>query len=106
MVIKKLHKLFCRLIDEKEAGKYRKRKVFISGSAYSVPNPEKIPGLMKEFVAKMNKIRQDYHPVEFAGVVHKELVFIHPFVDGNGRVARLLMNLILLQDGYLSIVLQ
>ena len=48
----------------------------------------------------MNVIRKEKHPVEFAALFHKEFVFIHPFIDGNGRVARLLMNLILLQENY------
>ena len=98
--VKNLHKLFYGFIDTKEAGKYRKRKVFISGSQYSVPAPEKVPGLMKKFIEDMDYIRKDIHPVKFAALVHKEFVFIHPFVDGNGRVARLLMNLVLLQEGY------
>ena len=45
-------------------------------------------------------LKKKYHPVVFSALVHKEFVFIHPFVDGNGRVSRLLMNLTLLQEGY------
>ena len=97
--IKKLHKLFYNRIDEKKAGKYRTEKVIISGSKYSLPGPEKINSLMCEFVTKMGKVK-NMHPVEYAAIAHKELVFIHPFIDGNGRVARLLMNLILLQKSY------
>ena len=98
--IKKLHKLFYKRIGEKEAGKYRKEKVFISGSQYSLPAPEKVPLLMEKFVDGLKKLAKNYHPVEYAALAHKEFVFIHPFIDGNGRVARLLMNLILLQKGY------
>lgn len=98
--IRKLHKLFYHRIDEARAGRYRKEKVFISGSQYSLPGPEKIPDLMKGFITGMSDAVKSLHPVEYSASRHKELVFIHPFVDGNGRVARLLMNLILLQRGY------
>lgn len=55
---------------------------------------------MKKFVAKIPTLKKKYHPVEVAALIHKELVDIHPFVDGNGRTARLLMNLSLFQAGY------
>ena len=98
--IKKLHKLFYYRIDEAKAGKYRKGKVFISGSRYPLPGPEKVAELMKEFMGRLNELEKKSHPVEYSAIAHKDLVFIHPFIDGNGRVARLLMNLILLQNGY------
>jgi Fic family protein len=98
--IKKLHKLFYLRINGVKAGKYRKEKVFVSGSKYPLPSPEKVSELMQEFIGKIKDIEKKYHPVEYSAIAHKELVFIHPFVDGNGRVARLLMNLILLQKGY------
>lgn len=98
--IKKLHKLFYHRINEGKAGKYRKEKVFISGSRYSLPGPEKVSELMEKFVGRVKDIEKKSHPVEYSAIAHKELVFIHPFIDGNGRVARLLMNLILLQKGY------
>jgi Fic family protein len=98
--IKKLHKLFYYRIDETQAGRYRKERVFISGSQYSLPGPEKVPDLMKDFIASMNDAAKSLHPVEYSAAAHKGFVFIHPFVDGNGRVARLLMNLILLQKEY------
>lgn len=98
--IKKLHKLFYHRIDEAKAGKYRKEKVFISGSKYPLPSPEKVPELMKEFINRVKDIEKKSHPVEYLAIAHKDFVFIHPFIDGNGRVARLLMNLMLLQKGY------
>jgi len=98
--IKKMHRLFYYRIDKNKAGKYRKTKLFITGSKYPLPLPEKVPGLMKEFISGLAGLRKELHPVRFAALAHKEFVFIHPFVDGNGRVARLLMNLILLQEGY------
>ena len=52
---------------------------------------------MDEFIAWLNKNENKLHPVTLAAEVHKRFVFIHPFIDGNGRVARLLMNLILIK---------
>lgn len=97
--IKKLHKLFYHRIDENKAGEYRKERVFISGSKYALPAPEKVSALMGTFIKDIKETAKK-HPVEYSAIAHKELVFIHPFVDGNGRVGRLLMNLILLQTGY------
>lgn len=100
--IKSLHKLFFQAIDEKQAGKYRRRNVIISGSEYNdkIPAPSELSKSMKDFVTDMMIKRQELHPIVFAALIHKEFVFIHPFADGNGRVARLLMNLALIQVGY------
>ncbi|OGS25243.1 MAG: cell filamentation protein Fic [Elusimicrobia bacterium RIFOXYB2_FULL_48_7] len=103
--ITKLHHLFYYRIDEANAGVYRKVKAYITGSKYPLPLPEELPKLMKAFPAKLSKIRKQKHPVEFAALAHKELVFIHPFVDGNGRVSRLLMNTILMQEGYVVTII-
>ena len=75
-------------------------KAYIAGSKHPLPAPDEIPKLMKNFVATLKHRRRAKHPVELAASAHKELVFIHPFVDGNGGVGRLLMNLILLQAGF------
>lgn len=96
----RLHHLFYFRIDEENAGRYRKTRAIITGSQYSLPVPAQLPDLMNELVVSIKKLRKEKHPVEAAALAHKEFVFIHPFVDGNGRVARLLMNLILLQEGY------
>ncbi|MBU0600757.1 MAG: Fic family protein [bacterium] len=103
--ITKLHHLFYYRIDEANAGAYRKVKAYITGSKYPLPLPEELPKLMKTFPAKLIKLRKEKHPVEFAVLAHKELVFIHPFVDGNGRVSRLLMNTILMQEGYVVTII-
>lgn len=98
--VKKLHRLFYYRIDAKQAGKYRKRRVIITGTDYIPPAPDRIPDLMGSFIAGLPESRAKRHPVEFAAIIHMELVTIHPFIDGNGRAARLLMNLALLQAGY------
>jgi len=98
--VKELHRLFYYRIDAKQAGKYRKQRVIITGTDFIPPMPERIPELMKSFIARIPTSRAEHHPVEFAAILHRELVTIHPFIDGNGRAARLLMNLALFQAGY------
>jgi Fic family protein len=95
-----IHRLFYYRIDKENAGHYRKVPVVITGTEYMPPAPSKVPALMKKFVTKIPALKKKYHPVEAAALIHKELVDIHPFVDGNGRTARLLMNLALFQAGY------
>ena len=94
-----LHSLILRGIDDEHAGCYRNVTVMISGSSVVLPNPFKVPELMEEFIAWLAKART-LHPVELAAEAHYRLVTIHPFIDGNGRTARLLMNLILISHGY------
>ena len=98
--ILKLHELFYRRIDPSQAGKFRTVPVFISGSHYPLPLPEQIPVLMDKFLVWYQQNETELHPLELAALAHQKFVFIHPFVDGNGRVARLLMNLVLLRFGY------
>lgn len=98
--ILKLHHLFYRQINAEQAGHFRTVPVFISGSSYAVTPPQKIATEMGKFVSWFNKSESKTHPVEFAALVHKKFVFIHPFIDGNGRLARLLMNLSLLRNEY------
>lgn len=98
--IKELHRLFYYRIDEDQAGKYRKQKVIITGTTFIPPAPEQITALMKSFVAGIPDDRSKHHPVEYSAILHRKLVTVHPFIDGNGRAARLIMNLALLQSGY------
>lgn len=98
--ILELHRLFYSQIDKDNAGVWRKVPVFISGSHRALPAPGKVPSLMAGFVKWMAENEGRLHPVEFAALVHQKFVYIHPFVDGNGRMARLLMNLALLRAGW------
>lgn len=98
--IKTIHRLFYSQIDLEKAGDYRQERVFITGSAYPTPAPDKIPQLMSAFTRWLSQNEDKLHPVEFAAQAHKRFVLIHPFIDGNGRVARLLMNLCLIRNGY------
>lgn len=95
-----LHKLFYARIDPKTAGHYRKVGVVVSGATISFPKPAELKALMQAFVAEISGQRDILHPIAFAAWLHIRLVSIHPFIDGNGRTARLLMNLALMRAGY------
>lgn len=94
-----IHNTILRGIDDGNAGHYRSVPVRISGSEVILPNPRKVPDLMAHFIENITT-ESNLHPVELAAEAHYQLVTIHPFVDGNGRTARLLMNLILMQHGF------
>ncbi len=93
-----IHRLILAKIDDHNVGKYRNVPVRIAGSTVVLPNAAKVYDLMHEFGLWLQKFAG--HPVQYAADAHYKLVSIHPFVDGNGRTARLLMNLILIQAGY------
>jgi len=93
-----LNRFILRTIQPDDAGRYRNVMVRISGSTTVLPNAKKVPTLMEDFFVWLKNSND--HPVEKAALAHYKLVTIHPFIDGNGRTARLLMNLLLLQAGY------
>lgn len=94
-----IHKIILTSINDPAAGSYRKADVFIRGVDVEFPSPHKVPYLMKDFVKWLER-QQDAHPAKVAADAHFRLVSIHPFMDGNGRTARLIMNLILIINGY------
>ena len=99
--IKEIHSLVLHGIDRENAGKYRTVPVMISGSRHIPPQPYLINKQMEDFMIKFREMEdQKIHPILIAAYLHDELVRIHPFVDGNGRTSRLLMNLYLLRNGY------
>jgi Fic family protein len=95
-----IHEMILHGIDEANSGRYRNIAVRISGSMVVLPNPRQVPDLMDEFERWLVGSLDTLHPVEHAADAHYRLVTIHPFVDGNGRTARLLMNMILIMHGY------
>ena len=97
--ILKIHEIILDRIDKENAGIYRRVPVRISGSAVVMPNPRKVQTLMDEFFSWLEN-ETKMHAVELAGEAHYRFVTIHPFIDGNGRTARLLMNMILMMKGY------
>ena len=94
-----IHRTILAKIDDTNAGRYRSVPVRIAGSTVVLPNAMKVSDLMKGLIKWLNSPNTD-HPVKIAADGHYKLIMIHPFVDGNGRTARLLMNLLLMQGGY------
>lgn len=94
-----IHNIILNKIDDTNKGRYRNVAVRLRGSETVLPNALKVPELMEEFLIWLQSDNSD-HPVKIAADAHFKLVSIHPFVDGNGRTARLLMNLLLMQKGY------
>src|SRR5690625_510356 len=82
-----------------------KHNVIISGVSHTPPNHIEVPQLMADLIAWYNK-RNELHPLEKAVMLHSKFVNIHPFIDGNGRTSRLLMNLELIKAGYLPIIIE
>lgn len=98
--ILQLHKLVLDGIEEDFAGRYRNAQVRIMGANFIPPAGHKVPELMTEFVQQIINLNQKKNDLELAVYIHHRFVWIHPFFDGNGRTARLLMNLWLMQSGY------
>jgi len=106
-LVKKLHRLIVyKILPEDQSGEYRTKQVIIRNSqtgevTFRPPSAIEVQFLMREFIYWLNRQEKDsIHPILKAGIVHHELVRIHPFIDGNGRVARIMATLILLLGGY------
>mgnify|MGYP001614212899 CR=1 FL=1 len=106
-LIKRLHKLtVAKILPEGKCGEYRKTQVVVKNNrtlevSFRPPQANVVPGQINDLIAFINSSQQkDIHPVLKSGIVHYELVRIHPFLDGNGRVARALSTLILFLEGY------
>lgn len=95
----KIHKLLTENIL-KSAGNYRNHEVIIQGSNHIPPKPEKVSELMKKMFVWYNNNKNRFHPLEIAGLIHTKFVRIHPFTDGNGRTARIIMNFLLFKNNY------
>lgn len=104
--IKNLHQLVLKNIDTENAGRYRDVNVLISGAEHRPPNALQVPEQMAAFSAWCCNHALQLHPVERAARIHGEFVKIHPFVDGNGRTSRLLMNLELMKAGFPATVIE
>lgn len=105
--LKKLHKTVVGgILDEEKVGEYRIKQVVIRNSetgevTFRPPAAVEVPFLMREFLYWLNKVTsEDMHPILKAGIAHHEFVRIHPFLDGNGRVARALVTLLLFLEKY------
>lgn len=99
-VLLDIHAIVLHSIDKDNAGKCRRVPVIISGSKHIPPQPYLLQPKMDELFQWYEANKDSMHPVVLAAQMHEKLVSVHPFIDGNGRTARLLMNLILMQHGY------
>jgi Fic family protein len=99
-LVKDIHAFVLRGIDKENAGRYRSVEVRISGSKHVPPEHFRLTEKMEKYFAYYNLQNKSLHPVLLAADMHEKLVTIHPFIDGNGRTSRLVMNLVLLQSGY------
>lgn len=105
--IKEIHALVLHGINRENAGRYRSVPVMISGSTHVPPQPYLLEKQMEDFIIKFREMEAEkVHPVLIAAFLHDELVRIHPFIDGNGRTSRLLMNLYLLRNGFTLVALK
>lgn len=105
-MVLQLHGLILRGIDRHNAGIYRRSNVRISGSSHVPPPHYKLIELMESYYTFYENSKSKLHPVILAAEIHERLVSIHPFIDGNGRTSRLVMNLILLRYGYTLVSLK
>lgn len=95
-----IHNLILRGIDKANAGKYRDVQVMIKGSKHMPPAPYLVKKQMEDFLIWYEGNKYLLHPIVLAAEVHERVVTIHPFIDGNGRTSRLLMNMVLLKHGF------
>lgn len=105
MLIKNLHQIILQETDTEWAGRYRNANVIIGGADHTPPNALQVPHLMQDLITWLNSQKTKLNIIELSALLHHKLVHIHPFFDGNGRTARLTMNLFLMQAGYPLVVI-
>lgn len=104
--IKNLHQLVLKVINDRYAGIYRDQQAFISGASHTPPPPLKISEQMEHLIEWYKNEAQEMHPIVRRSILHIIFVGIHPFIDGNGRTARLLLNLELMKSGYPPVIIR
>lgn len=106
-LIRTLHQLIVKKTEEEWAGRYRTGQVIIVGSDHLPPPAGVVAAKMSDLIRWFRKNQRRLHPIELAAILHHKLVFIHPFFDGNGRTARMAMNVLLMRRSYpLAIILK
>ncbi len=105
MLIKNLHQIIVQETDKEWAGRYRNANIIIGGSEHTPPDALQVPQKMRDIVSWLNSQKNKLNVVELGALLHHKLVHIHPFFDGNGRTARLVMNVLLMQAGYPLVVI-
>lgn len=104
--IKNIHALILKEIDTMNAGTYRTENVLISGAKHTPPKHYDVGYLMQKLITEYHTEWRKFHPVVRASLLHGEFVKIHPFIDGNGRTSRLLLNFELIRNGYTPIIIK
>lgn len=104
--IKNIHAIVLKGIDQANAGAYRTENVVISGADHVPPDHTIVLDRMQALIESYQGDWQTLHPAERAALLHCEFVKIHPFIDGNGRTARLLQNFELMKYGFPPIIIQ
>lgn len=105
MLIRNLHQIIVQETDKEWAGRYRNANVIIGGAKHMPPDALQVPQKMRDLIGWLNSQKNKIHIIELSALLHHKLVHIHPFFDGNGRIARLAMNLLLMQAGYPLVVI-
>ena len=100
ILIQNLHQIIIQETDKEWAGKYRNANVIIGGAKHTPPDALQVPQKMHNLISWLYSQKSKMNIVELSALLHHKLVYIHPFFDGNGRTARLVVNLLLLQAGY------
>lgn len=104
-LIRTIHQLVVKKTDEEWAGRYRTSNVIIAGAEHKPPDASLVPSLIQDLINWYQKSPKKLHPIELASLIHHQLVYIHPFFDGNGRTTRLVMNIFLMRKGYPLVVI-
>ncbi|WP_100404048.1 Fic family protein [Bacillus sp. FJAT-42315] len=104
--IKGLHRLVLKGIDDEYAGVYRDQQVFIAGAKHTPPAHYLIKEQMESLMEWYESEGQHLHPVTRGAMLHAIFVGIHPFIDGNGRTSRLLLNLELMKEGFPPVIIK
>lgn len=101
-IIKEIHSLVL-MNDAQNRGIYRRIPVTILGSVHEPPQPYLVPVQMEALIAYYEKAKTEKHIIEAISELHLKFEGIHPFIDGNGRTGRLILNLELIKSGYLPV---
>ena len=100
-----IHSLVLQKIEKEYAGRYRTFGVRVQGASFLPPNALKVSQLMDELLDWLNNEDVELHPLIKATIYHHRFVWIHPFIDGNGRTVRLTFNLNLMRDGFPPVII-
>ena len=107
VLVRSFHQIVMGDSEKEWAGRYRDSQVSIAGTDYKPPEAIDMPKLMAKLINWVRRNKKKLHPTEMAAFVHYKIVATHPFFDGNGRTARLIMNVILMNAGYpLTVILK